>query len=73
VFYFRLFGILYFLDGVMGLFLGSGYLDLGIVIYGVFDLPLITRILANLPHLAIGGIAIFTGFWWSRRDDLVLA
>jgi hypothetical protein len=73
VFYFRLFGILYFLDGVMGLFLGSGYLDLGIIIYGVLDLPLIIRILANLPHLAIGGFAIFTGFWLSRRHGVVFA
>jgi hypothetical protein len=73
VFYFRLFGILYFFDGVMGLFLGSGYLDLGILVYGVLDLPLITRIFANLPHLVIGGFAIFTGFWLGRRDDLVLA
>jgi hypothetical protein len=68
VFYFRLFGVLYFLDGVMGLFLGSGYLDFGIVLYGILDLPLITRIFANLPHLAIGGFAIFTGFWLSRRS-----
>ena len=73
VFYFRLFGILYFLDGVMGLFLGSGYLDFGIFIYGVLDQPILTRILANLPHLAIGGFAIFTGFWLSQRSDLVTA
>ena len=73
VFYFRLFGILYFLDGVMGFFLGSGYLDFGILIYGVVDLPLVIRFLANLPHLVIGGFAIFAGFWLSRRRDLVLA
>ncbi len=73
VFYFRLFGVLYFLDGVMGFFLGSGYLDVGILIYGVLDLPLTIRFFANLPHLAIGGFAIVTGFWLSRRRDLVLA
>jgi hypothetical protein len=60
--YFRLFGVLYFLDGVMGLFLGSGYLDFGIFINGVLDLDLTTCIFANLPHLAIGGFAIFAGF-----------
>lgn len=60
--YFRLFGVLYFLDGVMGLFLGSGYLDFGIFINGVLGLDLTTRILANLPHLGIGGFAIFAGF-----------
>ncbi len=69
IFYFRLFGILYFLDGVLGLFTGSGYLDFGIFLYGVLDLSLMTRIFANLPHLAIGGFAIFTGFYLSRWTD----
>ena len=66
IIYFKLFGTLYLLDGVMGLFLGSGYLDFGIFIQGVLDLDLTTRILANLPHLAIGGFAAFTGFVLSR-------
>jgi hypothetical protein len=60
--YFRLFGPLYFLDGVMGLLLGSGYLDGGIFLYGVLDLPLMIRFLANLPHLIIGGLAIWVGY-----------
>ena len=55
--YFRLFGPLYFLDGVFGFFTGSGYLDGGIFLYGPLDLPLETRFFANLPHLLIGGIA----------------
>jgi len=67
VFYFRLFGILYFFDGLLGLITGSGYLDFGIFISGVLDLPLMTRIFANLPHLALGGFAIFAGFWLARR------
>ena len=60
--YFRIFGPLYFLDGVMGLILGSGYLDFGIFIYGTLDLPLMIRFLANLPHLLIGGVAAFVGY-----------
>ena len=60
--YFRLFGPLYFLDGVLGLFTGSGYLDLGIFLYGPLDLPLTTRIFANLPHLVIGGVAAWVGY-----------
>src|SRR3712207_3907778 len=36
--YFRLFGPLYFADGVLGLITGSGYLDLGIFLYGPLDL-----------------------------------
>lgn len=65
--YFRIFGPLYFLDGVMGFFLGSGYLDGGIFLYGVLDLPLQTRFFANLPHLLIGGGAAFVGYVLARR------
>lgn len=64
--YFRIFGPLYFLDGVMGLFLGQGYLDLGIFLYGPIDLPLSTRFFANLPHLVIGGLAAYIGYRLSR-------
>jgi hypothetical protein len=68
VFYFRLFGLLYFFDGVLGLFTGSGYLDFGIFIYGALDLSLMIRFLANLPHLLIGGFAIYAGFVLSKRE-----
>jgi hypothetical protein len=52
---------------VLGLITGSGYLDFGIFINGVLDLDLTTRILANLPHLAIGGFAAYVGFVLSKR------
>jgi hypothetical protein len=65
--YFKVFGTLYLLDGLLGLATGSGYLDLGILVYGVQDLSLGFRILANLPHIALGGFAAFTGFFLSRR------
>ena len=67
--YFRLFGPLYFLDGVMGLMVGSGYLDGGIFLYGMLDLPLMIRFLANLPHLLIGGVAIWVGYRLARRRE----
>ena len=60
--FFRIFGPLYFLDGVLGLVTGSGYLDFGIFINGVLSLPLKTRVLANVPHLLIGGVAIVVGY-----------
>ena len=66
-FYFRLFGPLYFLDGVLGLLTGSGYLDFGIFLFGPLDLPLTTRIFANLPHLAIGGFAAWVGYRLAAR------
>lgn len=55
------FGTLYFADGLLGLITGSGYLDLGIINYGVQDLPLGFKIMANLPHLGLGGIAVIAG------------
>jgi len=64
--YFRIFGPLYFLDGVMGLFLGSGFLDGGIFIYGVLDLSWTIRFFANLPHLIIGGLAAWVGYRLGR-------
>jgi hypothetical protein len=55
------FGSLYFADGLLGLTTGSGYLDLGIVNYGIQDLPFTFKIMANLPHLGLGGLALLSG------------
>jgi hypothetical protein len=52
------FGLLYLLDGLLGLATGSGFLDLGIVNHGVMDAPMTVKVLANLPHIAGGGLAI---------------
>ena len=62
-----LFGALYLGDGALGLATGSGYLDFGIFTYGVQDLDFGFKILANLPHIALGGIALASGLWLSRR------
>lgn len=59
----RSFGALYFADGLMGLMFGSGFLDLGIVLYGVVDQPIVFKVLANGPHLSLGGLALLAGFW----------
>lgn len=63
----KIFGTLYFLDGLMGLAVGSGFLDLGIITYGVQKMPLTFKVLANLPHLALGGFGMFAGFVLSKR------
>lgn len=60
--FFKLFGVFYFADGVLGFLTGSGYLDFGIFINGVLNLPLSTRIFANAPHLGLGGLAILIGY-----------
>lgn len=64
--FFKIFGSLYCLDGLCGLIFGSGYLDLGILVQGVQSLPIGFKILANLPHIALGGFAAFTGFVLAR-------
>jgi len=66
----RLFGTLYLLDGLMGLAVGSGYLDLGILLAGVQHLPFGFKILANLPHVALGGFAVFAGFTLAPRQEV---
>lgn len=66
VLYFRLFGSVYLIDGVLGLVTGSGCLDGGIFVDGFRsfnDIELPVRFFANAPHLAIGGIAVLIGFW----------
>ncbi|WP_439573236.1 hypothetical protein [Phreatobacter sp.] len=68
VLYLRVFGVLYCLDGLLGLATGSGYLDLGILVYGVQNLPFGFKILANLPHIALGGVAAFVGFVLAPKD-----
>lgn len=70
VLYFRLFGAVYLFDGLLGLATGSGCLDGGIFIDGFRsfqDIELPTRFFANLPHLLIGGIAVWIGFWLADR------
>lgn len=61
------FGILYLADGLLGLATGSGYLDLGIINYGIQDLPIGFKILANLPHISLGGIAVLSAFVFRRE------
>lgn len=56
-----LFGALYLADGVMGTFTGSGFLDLGIFTWGVLDMPFTLKLLSSLPHLVLGGFALFIG------------
>lgn len=58
-----LFGALYAGDGILGLVTGSGYLDFGIFTYGVQDLTFGFKVLANLPHISLGAIALAAGLY----------
>ena len=61
----RYFGLLYLIDGLLGLATGSGFLDLGIMTHGMLDLPLMFKVLANLPHIGGGAFAIFSSMRFS--------
>lgn len=64
-----LFGLAYLGDGVFGFFTGYGYLDLGIFTNASAGVDMsLSRMLANLPHLALGGIAVWAGFRWAGRQ-----
>ena len=63
----RVFGGLYLLDGVMGLAIGSGYLDLGVLINGVQHLAWRFKLEANAPHLFLGTVALAAGLAWRPR------
>jgi len=62
-----LFGAAYLGDGVFGFFTGYGYLDLGIFKYPSEGLSFtLFRVLANLPHIALGGFALWAGLRLDR-------
>ncbi|MEO0915896.1 MAG: hypothetical protein AAFY31_02785 [Pseudomonadota bacterium] len=62
-----IFGALYLGDGALGLATGSGYLDFGIFTNGVLDLSFGFKVMANLPHIGLGLIALVVGLI-GRRD-----
>lgn len=62
-----IFGALYLADGALGLITGSGFLDFGIFIYGGFEYPsFLIKLAANIPHLALGGFALFAARFLNR-------
>lgn len=62
-----IFGALYLGDGVFGMFTGYGFLDLGIFTNPSAGMSwTLPRFFANLPHLALGGIALWAGLFLDR-------
>jgi len=69
VFFLKAFGTIYFLDGVMGVFTGSGFLDLSIFTEGVRNVSATVKILSSMPHVGLGALGIAVGWspWRARR------
>lgn len=67
VIYLKLFGTVYFLDGIVGLFLGNAFLDFGLFQHGIADNTFVLNFFLNIPHILIGGFAMLAGFYLSRR------
>jgi hypothetical protein len=63
IWFFRIFGSVYMLDAIAGLFFSRGLLDLSIFMEGpgAADLS-VTNILVNLPHVIISSILLYVGF-----------
>jgi hypothetical protein len=66
-FFLRWFGLIYFIDGLIGLYAGSGIIDLGIFKYGVLDQTLFFNFLASLPHIVLGGAALLASLFLDRE------
>lgn len=63
-----IFGALYLGDGVLGFLTGWGYLDFGIFTNASDGLSFtLFRVLANLPHIALGGVALGAGLRLGRN------
>jgi hypothetical protein len=63
IYYFRIFGTVYFFDGVVGMIAGKAFLNLNLfhshaAPHGEF----LVRLILNTPHLTIGGLAMVIGF-----------
>lgn len=57
-FFLTVFGLIYLADGVLGLVTGVGFLDAGYWTMGPQDYDIAFKLMANAPHLILGGVAV---------------
>jgi hypothetical protein len=62
ILFLRIFGLLYFFDGIVGVFTGSGFLDLSIITQGIRNVPASIKFLSSVPHLGLGAFACAAGW-----------
>jgi hypothetical protein len=68
--YFKYFGSVYFLDGVAGILIGTGFLDFSIIDPSNYVTDMATRISLNIPHIVLGGSMTLIGFILSKKKFL---
>jgi len=70
--FFKIFGIFYFSDGILCIIFGQCLGDLTLFI-NQQDISIVNasnfmgRLPLNIPHIIIGALAIFIGFWLSEK------
>ena len=68
LYYFRIFGTAYLLDGLVGIVMGKAYLNLNLFNPNTDPVAdMFTRVVLNTPHVVIGGTAVFVGFVLSKK------
>lgn len=68
LFYFRVFGTAYFIDGIVGIVFGKAYLNLRLFdVHAVPVADMMQRFVLNAPHIVIGGSAVIIGFYLARK------
>lgn len=67
VVFFRWFGAIYFLDGLVGALVGKGFLDGALFMDGPGIAGVGTRIAANVPHMLLGAVAMYVGFVMAKK------
>lgn len=70
--YFKVFGLFYFFDGIICLLFGQCLADGTIVTHrhGIELLSvsnLVERLMLNIPHIVIGGAALWIGWYFSKK------
>ena len=70
--YFKIFGVFYFSDGILCMIFGQCLADFTLFTHS-HDIAILNasnfmeRLPLNIPHIIIGALAIFIGFWLSKR------
>ena len=67
VYFFRIVGMLYTLDAIVGFLFERGFLDLSIFLRASDGFSTPMRIAANAPHFIIGLIALYIGFILGKK------